>query len=249
MDEILRVDCVSKSYQKAAAKAVDAVSFSVYRNEIFALIGESGSGKSTLGKIIGKLLLPDAGTIYFKGEDIYHFTQQQDKNFRRAMQIVFQDTYAALNEYMTVGEIVAEPLKIHQLPGNAVELLAVAGLESALKDRYPRELSGGQCRRVNLARALALQPELVIVDELTSGLDLSVQAGLINLILDLQKKLGMTWVFISHDLDVVEHIADRVGVMEKGKLVEEGKTMEVFCNHQHQYTTKLLSSRFTSFLY
>lgn len=246
MEEILRVDCISKSYKKPAVKAVDAVGFSVYGNEIFALIGESGSGKSTLGKIIGKLLSPDTGTVYFKGNDIFQFAARQDKNLRRAMQIVFQDTYAALNAYMTVAEIVTEPLKIHKLSGNADKLLAIVGLESSIKNRYPRELSGGQCRRVNLARALALQPELMIVDELTSGLDLTVQAGLINLILDLQKELGMTWIFISHDLDVVEHIADRVGVMEKGRLVETGTTTELFTNPQHQYVQKLLSSRFAA---
>lgn len=246
MNELLKVDNISKQYVNNAARAVDQVSFIVKKQEIFALIGESGSGKSTLAKIISKLIYPTEGTVYFSGQDIYSLTSLQDKNLRRKMQIVFQDTYAALNQYMTVEEIITEPLFIFKMKANVESILDMVGLESALKDRHPRELSGGQCRRVNLARALALNPELLIADEITSGLDLTVQAGLLNLILDLQKNLGIAFVFISHDLDVVEHIADRVGVMSEGKLIEIGDTSEVFDNPKHEYVKKLI--RFSRFI-
>jgi ABC-type glutathione transport system ATPase component len=162
------------------------------------------------------------------------------------MQIVFQDIYAALNEHMTVAQIINEPLSIFKIKANVDEILDKVGLESTLKNRRPKELSGGQCRRVSLARALALNPKLLITDELTNGLDLTVQAGLLNLILKLQKDFGITFLFISHDLDVVEHIADRVAVMAAGKLIAMGKTEKIFANPQHEFVQKLLFSRFKS---
>jgi oligopeptide transport system ATP-binding protein len=232
----------------SVVKAVDAVSFTINEGEMFGLVGESGSGKSTTGRCILRLIEPTAGDVKFRGENVLGFSRSRMRTARRDMQIVFQDPYSSLNPRMRVGEIVEEPLLVHRLGTKAerrakvAELFELVGLEPAHLTRYPHEFSGGQRQRIGIARAIALNPALVIADEAVSALDVSIQAQVVTLLIDLQKRLKLTYLFIAHDLRLVEHICDRVAVMYLGKIVEVGDTKAVFANPSHPYTRALLSA-------
>lgn len=229
-------------------KAVDGVSFTIKRGETFGLVGESGCGKTTTGRALLRLIEPTAGAVKFDGSDLLALSGGELRRLRRDMQIIFQDPYSSLNPRMRVGEIVQEPLIIHQI-GNAVErrertaeLLRLVGLERAHVSRYPHEFSGGQRQRIGIARALALSPRFIVCDEPVSALDVSVQAQIVNLLQDLQERLGLTYLFISHALTVVRHISTRVGIMYLGKLVEVAASDEIFRHPLHPYTRALLSA-------
>ncbi len=229
-------------------QAVAGVDLAVKRGETLAIVGESGCGKSTLARMLLRLEAPDEGEVWFDGADIGKLSERQMRPLRRKLQIVFQDPFASLNPRMTLGEIVEEPLLVHGL-GNAAErrqrvreMLELVGLGSARLDRYPHEFSGGQRQRIGIARALVAGPEIVVGDEPVSALDVSVQAQVINLLQELKAKLGLTLVVITHDLGVVRHMADRVGVMYLGRLVELGPTDTIFAEPRHPYTQALLAA-------
>ena len=226
----------------AALHAVSGVDLAVYEGETLALVGESGCGKSTLGRLLLGLLLPTQGQVFFDGQDLAALPPARLRALRRQMQLVFQDTAAALNPRWTVGQSLAEPLRIHNLCPRGADLLTQVGLAPDLLDRYPHQLSGGQQQRVALARALALSPRLVVCDEPVSALDVSVQAQMLNLLADLQRAQGLTYVLISHDLGVVRHSADRVCVMFLGRVCEVGPTQALFSAPRHPYTKFLLDS-------
>ena len=233
----------------ANVKAVDGVSFDVLRGETIGLVGESGCGKSTLGRTIVRLYEPTEGEIIFNGQDISGFKGQELKHLRKQMQLIFQDPYSSLNPRMTVGQIVGEALLDHGIITDKVELrkkvmktIEECGLASYHIDRYPHEFSGGQRQRIGIARALALDPDFIIADEPVSALDVSIQAQIINLLMDLQKERGFTYLFISHDLSVVEHISTRVGVMYLGSMVELANKKDMYKNPLHPYTQALLSA-------
>ena len=232
----------------SVVKAVDDVSFSVDEGEMFGLVGESGSGKSTTGRCILRLVEPTAGEVHFRSENVLSFSKARMRLARRDMQIVFQDPYSSLNPRMRAGTIVEEPLVIHDL-GSAerrrarvAELFELVGLEPGHMRRYPHEFSGGQRQRIGIARALALNPALVIADEAVSALDVSIQAQVVRLLLDLQQRLKLTYLFIAHDLRLVENICSRVAVMYLGRIVEMGSTAALFARPTHPYTRALLSA-------
>ncbi|HXI26927.1 MAG TPA: ATP-binding cassette domain-containing protein [Vicinamibacterales bacterium] len=228
--------------------AVDDVSFAIEQGETFGLVGESGSGKTTTGRCMLRLVEPTSGEVRFRGENVLAFTRTRMRQARRDMQIVFQDPYSSLNPRMRARQIVEEPLVIHRIGGRGErqarveELFHLVGLNPAHLARYPHEFSGGQRQRIGLARALALNPSFLILDEPVSALDVSVQAQVINLLMDLQEQLQLTYLFIAHDLRLVEHICGRVAVMYLGKIVEMGPTASLFAAPQHPYTRALLSA-------
>jgi len=227
-------------------KAVDDVSLSIGRQQTLGLVGESGCGKSTLGRSILRLQPITSGQILFEGNDITHLSQQEMMRYRRNIQIIFQDPYGSLNPRMTVRQIVREPLDTHRIGDRSdrdqevYRLLEVCGLQRSMADRYPHEFSGGQRQRVGIARALALKPKFIVADEAVSALDVTVQNQILKLIADLQQEYGISFLFISHDLAVVQHVSHRIGVMYFGKLVAQGPTAELYRNPQHPYTQKLL---------
>jgi oligopeptide transport system ATP-binding protein len=232
----------------ASVRAVDGVSFTIDQGETFGLVGESGSGKTTTGRCILRLIEPTSGEVRFNGEDVLSFSRTRLRQARRDMQIVFQDPYSSLNPRMRVGSIVEEPLIIHGIGDRAsrrmrvAELFELVGLDPDQLRRYPHQFSGGQRQRIGLARALALNPSLVIADEPVSALDVSVQAQVINLLMDLQERLKLTYLFIAHDLRLVRHICERVAVMYQGRIVEMGTTESLFEAPAHPYTRALLSA-------
>ncbi|TEW47123.1 ABC transporter ATP-binding protein [Psychromonas algicola] len=256
MQELLKVEGLKQHFISGKGifrkgytiKAVDDVSFSVAEGETLGLVGESGCGKSTLGRTILRLIEPTAGKILFEGEDISACNALQMRQLRREMQIVFQDPLESLNQRHFVGMILEEPFIIHKQGTPAQrkewvkELLEKVGLPAESVTRYPHEFSGGQRQRIGIARAIALKPKLLICDESVSALDVSIQAQILNLLLDLQQEMNLTMIFISHDLSVVKHISDRVIVMNAGKIVEEGLVKEIYANPQNDYTKRLLDA-------
>lgn len=237
------------SREVASVKAVSDVSFDIRRGQTLGLVGESGCGKSTLGRCILRLTEPTAGQIFFKGQNITHVSGSEMRKLRRQIQIIFQDPYASLNPRMTVEDILGEPLDIHRLAKTKIErkqrilkLLDLCGLRREAIARYPHEFSGGQRQRICIARALAVEPEFIVCDEPVSALDVSIQAQIVNLMQDLQKELGLTYLFIAHDLKVVEHISTQVAVMYLGKVVEMAGAEELYAAPKHPYTEALLSA-------
>lgn len=230
-------------------KAVDGISFDIYPQETFGLVGESGCGKSTAGRTIVRLYEPTDGELIFNGQNIYDLPRKEMQEVRRNFQMIFQDPYASLNPRMTVEDIVAEPLDIYQTYKNrtersdrVIELLRLVGLNDEHAMRFPHEFSGGQRQRVGIARSLALNPKFIVCDEPISALDVSIQAQVVNLLKDLQKDLGLTYMFIAHDLSMVRYISDRVGVMYLGHMMELAKSDELYSNPLHPYTKALLSA-------
>ena len=230
-------------------KAVDDISFSIRAGETMGLVGESGCGKSTTGRAILQLYRPTDGRVYFKGEELTELKGEALRRMRREMQMIFQDPYASLNPRMTVGNIIGEPLEVHNIYSSKAErrervqeLLRIVGLNPYFVNRYPHEFSGGQRQRIGVARALAVNPEFIVCDEPISALDVSIQAQIINLLEDLQAELGLTYLFIAHDLSVVRHISDRIAVMYLGKLAELSDREELYENPLHPYTQALLSA-------
>ncbi|MFB3167540.1 dipeptide ABC transporter ATP-binding protein [Neobacillus sp. 179-C4.2 HS] len=256
-DIILDVRGLKKYYEgekllfgksKSVVKAVDNISFQVQRGETFSIVGESGCGKSTTGMCLLRLIDPTSGEIYFNREDALTLKNKELKGFRKDIQVIFQDPYSSLNPKHTVRSILREPYLIHKTFSNTEiddqvhRLIELVGLDSSYLDRYPHEFSGGQRQRIGIARALALNPQLIVCDEPVSALDVSIQAQIINLLKELQQQLNLTYIFISHDLSVVEHISNRVVVMYLGKIVEMGTRDQIFNDPKHPYTQALLAS-------
>jgi ABC-type oligopeptide transport system ATPase subunit len=256
MTPLLEVSHLTKEFTRrkgifgkpTVLRAVDDVTFDITEGETFGLVGESGSGKTTTGRCILRLVEPTSGEVRFKGEDVLAFSKRRMRDARREMQIVFQDPYSSLNPRMRAQAIVEEPLIVHRIGAKTErrarvrELFELVGLDPAHLTRYPHEFSGGQRQRIGLARALALNPSLVIADEPVSALDVSVQAQVVNLLMDLQERLKLTYLFIAHDLRLVRHICNRIAVMYSGRIVEMGQTGSIFAAPAHPYTRALLSA-------
>ena len=260
-ETLLKVERLSKSFAvrgsfvrqlrpsgRQRAVAVDDVSFEVKRREKLGVVGESGSGKTTLGRSLIRLIEPDAGEVRFDGIDVLHVSRPELQRIRRRVQMVFQDPYSSLNPRFRVGEVIAEPARVHGLIAagasarHAERMLDLVGLPASTAQRYPRQLSGGQRQRVAIARALSLEPEFLIADEPVSALDVSIQAQILNLLDDLVESLGLTVIFIAHQLSVVRHISDRIAIMYLGRIVELASADAVFANPQHPYTAGLLAA-------
>lgn len=229
-------------------KAVNKISFQVKQGETYSIVGESGCGKTTTAKMLLNIETPTAGKIFYRGKDISKFTHQEWQEYRKKVQIIFQDPYSSLNPRWTVGDIITEPLKLNsdfsksEIKEKVYKIMEKVGLEKSWYDRYPHQFSGGQKQRIGIARALILNPEVIVCDEPVSALDVSIQAQILNLLLDLQKEFNLTYVFISHDLGVVEHISDRIMVMHFGDVVELSTVDELFSSPKAQYTQKLLKA-------
>ena len=257
-DKLLQVENLTKYFykpqglfgqKKQIVKSVDHVTFDIMRNETLGLVGESGCGKTTVGRTITRLYEPTDGRIIFDGQDISHLTKKELLPYRKKMQMIFQDPYASLNARMTVMDIIREALDLHsdlktkeEKSRRVYELLDRVGLMREHANRYPHEFSGGQRQRIGIARALAVDPEFIVCAEPISALDVSIQAQVVNMLEDLQREFGLTYLFIAHDLSMVRHISDRIGVMYLGKLVEIGPSEEIYSHHLHPYTEALLSS-------
>jgi peptide/nickel transport system ATP-binding protein/oligopeptide transport system ATP-binding protein len=257
MQPLLSVRDLTKSFRlgsarpgapKQTVRAVDGISFDIAPGETLGLVGESGCGKSTIGKALLRLIEPDGGSVRFAGQELIGLPTGQLTALRREMQMIFQDPFSSLNPRMKIGDIVAEPLIVHNLAhGRAVrdqtiELLHAVGLTAEHYDRYPHEFSGGQRQRVGIARALAVRPKLVVADEPVSALDLSIQAQIVNLLQDLQEQFGLTYLFISHDLGIIEHLCDRVAVMYLGRIVECAPAAALYATPRHPYSEALLNA-------
>ncbi|MHB1397513.1 MAG: ABC transporter ATP-binding protein [Trichloromonadaceae bacterium] len=257
MEPLLEIRNLSKSFgvapgplggKRQSLRAVDDICLTLYRGETLGLVGESGCGKSTTGKLIMRLLDADAGEVLFQGEDLLRLSQRQLRPHRRQLQMIFQDPYASLNPRLRVGDIVGEPLQVHKLCPPAemreevLRLLRTVGLTEEHIDRYPHEFSGGQRQRIGIARALAVRPSLIIADEPVSALDLSIQAQVVNLLQDIQQEFGLTYLFIAHNLSVIEHISDRVAVMYLGRIVELAAAEALYRAPRHPYTEALLNA-------
>jgi oligopeptide transport system ATP-binding protein len=236
------------SSDKKPIRAVDGISFSIRKGETLGLVGESGCGKTTAGKAVLRLIEPTSGQVLFKDQDILRIDREAMRRLRPRMQFIFQDPYESLNPRMRVGEIVGEGLEVHQLARGVEkarrvsEILEKVGLHAQDKDRYPHEFSGGQRQRIGIARAVSLHPELIVADEPVSALDVSIQAQILNLLMDLRDQFGLTYLFISHDLRIVKHISDRIAVMYMGKIVEMANTEDLFRRPLHPYTQLLLAA-------
>ncbi|MDR0928383.1 MAG: dipeptide ABC transporter ATP-binding protein [Oscillospiraceae bacterium] len=250
-EELVRVENLVKEFpvRRGIVHAVSDVSLSIYQGETLCLVGESGCGKSTLGRLILRLIEPTSGAVYFRGEEVTAMRSERLRETRRRMQMIFQDPYASLDPRMSVGQIIAEPLKTYKVGESAAArkemiraLMDTVGIRPEFYGRYPHQFSGGQRQRIGIARALALNPELIVCDEPVSALDVSIQAQILNLLSDLQKEKSLTYLFISHDLSVVRYLANRVCVMFLGKVCELGDTESVYENPKHPYTHFLLSS-------
>lgn len=251
METLLEVRNLTKYFKtgQGLLHAVDGVNFSIEKQKTLGIVGESGCGKSTLGRTILHLLEPTDGEVIFKGEDITHPNSKRLHELRRDMQMIFQDPYSSINPRMTVRDIIAEPLKIHQICSSGTEidqrvikLMDTVGLARRFGNSYPHELDGGRRQRIGIARALAIEPSFIVCDEPVSALDVSIQAQILNLLQDLQEELGLTYIFITHDLSVVRHISDEIGVMYLGQMVEKCESKELFRRPLHPYTVALLSA-------
>jgi peptide/nickel transport system ATP-binding protein/oligopeptide transport system ATP-binding protein len=257
MDKLMEVKNLKKYFNVGSSgffqkpnyvQAVDDVTFDIYKGETLGIVGESGCGKSTMGRLLVTLLDSTSGEILFEGKEVNAIRKNNRKDISKNIQIIFQDPYASLNPRMTIGDIIREPMKINGIAtGDELEkkldiLLEQVGLASYHKDRYPHEFSGGQRQRVGIARAISVNPKLIVCDEAVSALDVSIQAQILNLLSDLQKELGFTYLFIAHGLNVVKHISDRVGVMYLGKLVEIATVDKLYSTPMHPYTQALLSA-------
>ena len=248
--ELLRVDNLHKTFRKHKVNAVDSVDFSIFKGEVLGLVGESGCGKSTLAKLILRLIDADEGSIFYKDKDLLKASNNDMRKARKYLQIIFQDPYASLDPRVRIGKVIEEVYDIHRnVPGHerknkTIELLETVGLGKTYLNRLPSELSGGERQRAGIARALATDPEFIICDEPVSSLDISIQAQILNLLIELQKRKNLTYLFISHDLGVVGSICDRVMVMQSGRFVESGPCEDIFKNPKHEYTKSLLKSAF-----
>lgn len=249
MNTILEVKHLKKYFETKAGllHAVDDVSFSVEKGETLGVVGESGCGKSTLGRTIQHLLDATDGTILFKGRDVTHLSKRETRDFMKEVQMIFQDPYSSLNPRMTVKQIIMEPLLIDgmkkkEAEAKVREMMETVGLDTRFENAYPNELDGGRRQRIGIARALILKPDFIICDEPVSALDVSIQAQILNLMQDLQEQLGLTYIFVTHDLSVVKHISDKIAVMYLGNLVEYSETEDLFANPAHPYTRALLAS-------
>lgn len=258
-EDILRVEGLTKHFSREtffsfwggkgmSIRAVDGIHFSIGNGEILGLVGESGSGKSTTARLITRLIKATAGEVYFSGEEILGLPRAGFQRLRRRIQMVFQDPYASLNPRMKIGSVLGNPIRLHRIvprrhiEDRVVELLEMVGMQAEHRHRYPHEFSGGQRQRISIARAMALEPDLIIADEAVSSLDVSVRAQVLNLFRRLQEKQGLTYLFIAHDLSVVEHFCDRVAVMYGGKIVESASVEDLFRSPLHPYTEALISA-------